>query len=50
MLVKRFDQNRENLTYHASGRDGVNTGAEVLDNGTSATLDGENTSNLQDDV
>jgi hypothetical protein len=42
----------KNLTDsgHASGRDGVNTRAEVLDNGASATLDGKDTSDLQDNV
>lgn len=35
---------------HTSGRDAVNTGTEVLDNGTSATLDGEDTGNLADNV
>lgn len=35
---------------HTSRREGVDTRAMVLDNSTSTTLYGENTSNLQDDI
>lgn len=35
---------------HSSSRDGLYTRAEVLDNGTGTTLDGKDTSNLEDNV
>jgi len=35
---------------HTSAGQGVNTGSEVLDDGTGTTLDSEDTSNLQDDI
>lgn len=35
---------------HTSARHRLNTGSEVLDNGTSTTLDGEDVSDLEDDV
>ncbi len=35
---------------HTSARDLVDTWAEVLNNGTGSTLDGEDTSNLEDDI
>jgi hypothetical protein len=35
---------------HTSARQGLDTRAVVLNNGTSSTLDGEDTSNLEDDV
>lgn len=35
---------------HTSGRQAVDTRAEVLNDGTSATLDGENASNLENDI
>ena len=35
---------------HARAREGLDTRTTVLDNGTSSTLDSQDTSNLEDDV
>jgi hypothetical protein len=35
---------------HTSARDGVDAGAEILDNGAGAALDGEDAGQLEDDV
>ena len=35
---------------HSRARQGFNTGSIVFDDGTSSTLDGEDTSDLEDDI
>lgn len=46
----RIGQGKHKDSRHSCGRDSVNTGAEVFNDGASATLDGKDTSNLQDNV
>ena len=50
ILVEKDEFHHVANCSHASARERVGTGSEVLDDGAGATLDGEDASDLQDNV